>query len=45
MGWTNREEDVDYYRCDRCGHFWSVPRSALLKPTPLKRSLVDLGDA
>ena len=35
MGWTNRVAQVDYYRCDKCGHFWTVPKSDLLKPTPL----------
>lgn len=37
MGWTNRVAQVDYYRCDKCGHFWTVPKSDLLKPTPLSR--------
>ena len=37
MGWTNRVAQVDYYRCAKCGHFWTVPKSDLLKPTPLRR--------
>ena len=36
LEWTSSIAHVDYYRCDECGHVWTVPRplSERTIPTP-----------
>ena len=47
LEWTSSIAQVDYYRCDECGHVWTVPRplSERTIPTPIATGGADITPA
>ena len=44
LEWTSSIAHVDYYRCDECGHVWTVQRPLADRtiPTPIYRPKLEV---